>query len=327
MKKLYAPFAALLVCMLVAVAGDSSAADKIVIGVSTDSGAAVFRTIQMDGLYQAAKAAGNVQIVELNADNDTTTQYQQIKSLVDQGVDCLVVCAIDQDAILTAFDYVQEAGIPLICYDRKIDHPWVSYNVIYNSWSDANQLAEFVLSKNDGKPHKVLLTVGSLADPNGIARRDGFYDVVGSHKNLQVIEVMTEWDIDMCLTNMQNALQLHPDVWTIINVSAHMDGSIMTALDEAGLKKKVGENGHVNFASLSGDPPSLDYLQAGYTDACYIIPADMTGQAVYDAAIKLIGGEKPAEQDFILPTYPVTMETFAKLKDNIWTIKYANLLK
>lgn len=327
MKKLSALLAILSLCT-VAVAGNASGADKkIVIGVSTDSGAAVFRTIQMDGLYKAANAAGNVQIVELNADNDTTTQYQQIKSLVDQGVDCLVVCAIDKDAILTAFDYVQEAGIPLICYDRKIDHPWVLYNVIYDSWSDANQLAEFVLSKNDGKPHKVLLTVGSLADPNGIARRDGFYDIVASYKNLQVIEVMTEWDIDMCLTNMQNALQLHPDAWTIINVSAHMDGSIMTALDEAGLKKKVGQQGHVNFASLSGDPPSLDFLQEGYTDACYIIPADMTGQAVYDAAIKLIGGGTLAEKDFVLPTYPVTMETFGKLKKDIWTIKYADLLK
>lgn len=301
--------------------------DKITIGVSTDTSMTVFREVEMMGLYTAAEEAGNVEIIELNADDDTTTQYTQIKSLVDQGVDVLVCCAIDQDAILTAYDYAHAAGIPVINYDRRVEHEAVKYNVIYDSYSDATQLADFILSVDDGEEHTILLTVGSLADPNGIARRDGFKEALAEHENLKIVEVMTDWDIDKCLTNMQNALQANPDPWAVINVSAHMDGACMQALEEVGLKNKVGEEDHVYYASLSGEPPSLQYLQEGYTDAIYVIPADTCGQAVFDAAMKLVNGEELESDQYSLPTFPCTMDDFEELKDSIWTYVYADMLE
>ena len=100
-------------------AGDSASTpegETIRIGVSTDTATTVFRKVELMGLYSAAEAAGNVEIIELCADDDTTTQYTQFKSLVDQGVDVMVCCAIDQDAILTAYDYAQAAGVPVINY-------------------------------------------------------------------------------------------------------------------------------------------------------------------------------------------------------------------
>lgn len=307
----------------------AAAEDKkeIVIGVSVDSGAAVFRKIELMGLYDAAKEAGNVKIIELNADNNTTTQFAQIKSLVDQKVDVLVACAIDKDAVLTAFDYAQDHNVPIIAFDRKVDHPQVFYSVVYDSFSDAQQLAKFIVSKDDGKPHTVFLTVGSLTDPNGIARRDGFYDVVKSHPNLKVVEILTDWDVNKALSNTQNALQLHPDVWAAANVSAHMTGSIMRALDEAGRKKKVGEDGHVIYVDLSGDPPSMDYLREGYTDASFIIPAEKAGKAIFDAAMLLANGKKPAETVFNLPTWPLLPSEYEAKRDQVWSIKFADLFK
>lgn len=314
--------------LMTASAVTASAEDeKITIGVSTDTSSTVFREVEMMGLYSAAEEAGNVEIVELCADDDTTTQYTQIKSLVDQGVDVLVCCAIDQDAILTAYDYAQAAGIPVINYDRRVEHEDVKYNVIYDSYSDAQQLAEFILSKDDGEEHTILLTVGSLADPNGIARREGFEETLEGHDNLKIVEVMTDWDIDKCLTNMQNALQVNPDPWAVINVSAHMDGACMQALEEVGLKHKVDEEGHVNYASLSGEPPSLQLLQDGYIDSIFVIPADMCGQAVFDAAMKLVDGEELESDEYDLPTFPCTLETFDELKDTIWTYVYADKLE
>jgi ABC-type sugar transport system substrate-binding protein len=300
-----------------------------VIGVSTDSGRASFRKIELDGLYKAAKAAGNVKILEMNADENTSTQNAQIKAMVDQKVDAIIVCAIDKDAIQSAFDYVQDNKIPLILYDRAVQHPWVSYTVAYDSWSDAQQLAKFIESKNDGKPHKIFLTVGSLADPNGIARRDGFYSIISKSKypNLQVIEIMTDWDVNKCLTNMENALQVNPDVWAVINVSAHMDGSCYRALQEKGLMIKRGEKGHVFYASLSGDPPSLDFLQKGYTDAVYIIPAEMCGGKLFEAAMKLIKGEPLESKSYMLPTWPLLPNEFAAKKDKVWSVIYADLIK
>lgn len=60
--------------------------DKIVVGVSTDTATTVFRQVELMGLYDMAETNGDMEIIELNADSDTTTQATQFKSLIDQGV-------------------------------------------------------------------------------------------------------------------------------------------------------------------------------------------------------------------------------------------------
>lgn len=308
-------------------APSEDAGKTIKIGVSTDTATTVFRKVELMGLYSAAEAAGNVEIIELCADDDTTTQYTQFKSLIDQGVDVIVCCAIDQDAILTAYDYAQAAGVPVINYDRKVEHENVFFTAMYDSYSDAKQLAEYLLSVDDGEEHTIFLTVGSLADPNGIARREGFQETIAAsgHTNLKVVEIMTDWDVDKALTNMQNALQVYTP-WAVANVSAHMDGSCYQALEEAGLKIKRGEEGHVYYTSLSGEPPAVAYMEEGYTDKIFVIPADTAGGAIYDAAVKLVNGETLESDTFYMPTFGVGPDELEAKSDEIWTVKYADML-
>ena len=308
-------------------APSEDAGKTIKIGVSTDTATTVFRKVELMGLYSAAEAAGNVEIIELCADDDTTTQYTQFKSLIDQGVDVIVCCAIDQDAILTAYDYAQAAGVPVINYDRKVEHENVFFTAMYDSYSYAKQLAEYLLSVDDGEEHTIFLTVGSLADPNGIARREGFQETIAAsgHTNLKVVEIMTDWDVDKALTNMQNALQVYTP-WAVANVSAHMDGSCYQALEEAGLKIKRGEEGHVYYTSLSGEPPAVAYMEEGYTDKIFVIPADTAGGAIYDAAVKLVNGETLESDTFYMPTFGVGPDELEAKSDEIWTVKYADML-
>ena len=301
--------------------------DKIVVGVSTDTATTVFRQVELMGLYDMAETNGDMEIIELNADSDTTTQATQFKSLIDQGVDVIVCCAIDQDAILSSYDYALSKGVPIINYDRKVEHEGVAFTAMYDSYSDAKQLAEYLLSVDDGEEHTIFLTVGSLADPKGIARREGFEETIANsgHDNLKVTEIMTDWDVDKALTNMQNALQVETP-WAVANVSAHMDGSCYQALEEAGLKIKRGEEGHVYYTSLSGEPPAVAYMEEGYTDKIFVIPADTAGEQIYNAAKALANGEELESDVFYMPTFGVAPDELEEKADEIWTIKYADLL-
>ena len=210
---------------------------------------------------------------------------------------------------------------------RKVEHENVFFTAMYDSYSDAKQLAEYLLSVDDGEEHTIFLTVGSLADPNGIARREGFQETIAAsgHTNLKVVEIMTDWDVDKALTNMQNALQVYTP-WAVANVSAHMDGSCYQALEEAGLKIKRGEEGHVYYTSLSGEPPAVAYMEEGYTDKIFVIPADTAGGAIYDAAVKLVNGETLESDTFYMPTFGVGPDELEAKSDEIWTVKYADML-
>ena len=80
------------------------------------------------------------------------------------------------------------------------------------------------------------------------------------------------------------------------------------------------------YTSLSGEPPAVSYMEEGYTDMIFVIPADTAGQAIYDAAVKLANGETLESDTFYMPTFGVAPDELEAKSDDIWTIKYADLL-
>jgi ABC-type sugar transport system substrate-binding protein len=108
-----------------------------------------------------------------------------------------------------------------------------------------------------------------------------------------------------------------------------MDGAVTTALSEVDRLIPAGEEGHVNFVSLGGEPPGLQTALDGYTDVFMVIPFDEMGAAIYDAIMTIKDGGTPAEDAYYCGTYPVTQED---LKDDailseIFAYKYRDMLE
>jgi len=307
-----------------ATAAPAPAAKHLKIGIATDAGYGA-RKIEVMGIYTGAKADGN-EVIEQNADNDSSKQDQQIKALVDQGVDAIVVCAVDMNAVQTSLNYAASKGVIVTLYDRFVDNPNVKFTGGYNSYSDGVMAGKALASFDDGKPHVVFELVGNLADTNALARRDGFHQVIDAHKNLQIVQILTDWDFNKALTGVENALQKHPDVWGIYNASGHMGGSIKTALQEAGKLHKVGEAGHVYWTSIGEEPPAPAIALEGYVDAILPIPMDQIGTAIYEAIKTLAAGGKLVSTKFYAETYQVNAADIQKAYPDIWSVKYASIM-
>ncbi len=279
------------------------------------------------GIYESADEDGNVTVIEQNADNDSTKQIQQVKALVDQGVDAIVVCAVDMNAIQTALDYAASKGVIVTLYDRFVDNPNVQFTGGYNSYNDGVLCAKELMKFDDGEEHLVIELVGNLADTNALARRDGFHSVVDPYENIEVVQVLTDWSTDEALTGVANALQKHPEVWGIYNASSHMDGSIQTALTEADKLFKFDEEGHIYWVSLGEEPPGPQIFKDGYVDVACDIPFDQMGAQIYEAIIKLHAGEELVSDVFYCKTYPITQETIGEMYDEMWANRYADVLQ
>lgn len=63
----------------------------------------------------------NVKVMIANADDDTRQQIRQIDSLVSEGIDLLVVSPNEAAPIAEAIARVRAKGIPVVCFDRKVD--------------------------------------------------------------------------------------------------------------------------------------------------------------------------------------------------------------
>jgi ABC-type sugar transport system substrate-binding protein len=312
-------------CAQEAAEAEEAAAEEVTIGISTDAGYPA-RMIEVIGIYEEAEKAGNVTVVEQNADNDSSKQIQQVKALVDQGVDAVVICAVDMNAIQTALNYAAEKGVIVTLYDRFVDNPNVQFTGGYNSYKDGTMCAEALLTFDDGQQHTVFELVGNLADTNALARRDGFHSIIDMKGNFEVVQILTDWATDEALTGVKNALQNHPDVWGIFNASSHMDGSIQTALSEAGLLFKHDEEGHVYWVSLGEEPPGPEIFKDGYVDVALDIPFDQMGAQIYKAIMKLLDGEELVSDVFFCETYPITQDTIDTDYEKMWAVRYADKL-
>ena len=303
-----------------------AAEKEITIGIATDAGYPA-RKIEVLGIYQEAKKTTNVKVIEQNADNDSSKQIQQVKAMVDQGINAIVICAVDMNAIQTAIDYADSKGVIVTLYDRFVDNPKVKFTGGYDSYADGVLCANELLKFDDGKDHVVFEMVGNLADTNALARRDGFHSVIDSHTNLKIVQILTDWATDKALSGVQNALQKNPDVWGIFNASSHMDGSIQTALKEAGKLFKATEAGHVFWVSLGEEPPGPQIYKDGYVDVACPIPLDQMGVKIYEAIMKLIKGETLAANKFYCVTYPITQAQVGTEFDKMWANVYAEFMK
>jgi len=289
------------------------------IGVSLD---ALFlgRQAEMEGVRAAAKEKG-IKLIESVADNDAQQQNAQIESFINQKVDAILVVAVDNTAILTAIDAAKAAGIPVITFDRKVTHEWVSYHSGLDSYSDGKACGEYVKSQNDGQPRTILHLLGALNDDNAIQRRDGFEDALKGEKNLTIIQEPTDWNADKALNAVTNALTAYPDLWAIQVPSDFMQDSIKTAIQEAGKLKKAGEAGHIIVCTIDGAEPGYRATVEGWTDAVVALPLADLGRGALEAAYTVLTGGKLTVTDQRFPGTLYTYQNIVENKDKVWGSK------
>jgi len=289
---------------------------QIVIGVSLDK-LFLGRQAEMSGVRDAAKKLGVV-LWELVADNDPQLQNTQIESFITKGVDGIMIVAVDNKAILTAIDKAKAAGIPVVTFDRKVEHEWVAYHAGLDSYADGKACGEYVKSQNDGKPHLVLELLGALNDDNAIQRRNGFDDALKGETNLTIVQEPTDWNADKALSAVANTLTAHPDLWAIQVPSDFMQDSIKTALQEAGKLHKAGEPGHIIVTTIDGAEPGYRATVEGWTDGVVALPLFDLGRSALENIVKVIQGGTPAVKDQRFPGTLYTYQNAEQNADKIW---------
>jgi putative multiple sugar transport system substrate-binding protein len=129
--------------------------------------------------------------VELQyAGDDIPTQSQQVDQMITQGVDALIIAAIDGTALSSQLQAAADAGIPVISYDRLIrDSENVDFYVSFDNFAvgvaQANALLTGLGVKNDDAPDgtatgpfNIELFAGSLDDNNAHFFFDGAMSIL-----------------------------------------------------------------------------------------------------------------------------------------------------
>lgn len=117
------------------------------------------------------------------AEDDIAAQTQQLETMIAQEVDCLVIAAIDSEALVNVLTQAKEAGIPVISYDRLLmSTDAVSYYASFDNEGVGRKIGEYIEEaaglKDATEPQTIEFFMGSPDDNNAVLLHKGVMSVL-----------------------------------------------------------------------------------------------------------------------------------------------------
>ena len=318
----------------VPVLADDAAAEGGKIGISMPTQS--LERWNRDGSYleEQFKAAGYD--VELTySDNETDRQVNDIQNLISDGVNLLVVAAIDGEALNTVMDEAKDAGIPVISYDRLIKSDAVSYYISFDNYTVGTLQGQYVIDTLDldnagDKTYNIEFTAGDPADNNAGYFFNGAYDTLKPYLDAGTLNVVSgqtdfdsvataQWDTQTSLERMQNILaSYYADGKTQLDVALCSNDSTALGVENALAASYTGE-----YPIITGqdcDTPNVKNLVAGKQAMSVFKDTRALASAVVKMVDSIMKGEEPEVNDTesydngtgVIPTYlcdPVVVTT------------------
>ena len=256
-------------------AEDGAAGGKIGISMPTQS----LERWNRDGSYLQKQFEDAGYEVELTySDNETDRQVNDIQNLISDGVNLLVVAAIDGEALNTVMDEAADAGIPVISYDRLIKSDAVSYYISFDNYTVGTLQGQYVVDSLDldnagDKTYNIEFTAGDPADNNAGYFFNGAFDVLKPYIDAGTLNVVSRqtdfdsvatpaWDTQTALERMQNILASYYADGTQLDVALCSNDSTALGVTQAIESDYAGSN-TVLITGQDGDEANLANIVDG----------------------------------------------------------------
>ncbi len=268
---------------------------------------ALFFTQMNEGAQRKADALG-VDLVIFNANNDPAAQNNAIETYIAQGIDGLVVVAIDVNGIMPAVEAAAAAGIPVVAVDAILpEGPQVAQVGVDNALA-GKMIGEFFLERTKGED-TALGVVGALNSFIQNVRQKGFEDVVAGAPGVTMAGVVDGRNVqDNAMSAAENLMTANPGLTAIYATGEPALLGAVAAVESQGRQDRV------RIVGWDLTPSAVAGIDAGHVlGVVQQDPAGM-GAAAVEAALKASRGEAVAKQ-IAVPVTIVTRENVDGFRD------------
>lgn len=226
----------LLVALVVVVALSFGASYTIGLSLSTLDNP-FFVTLR-DGALDQGRNLG-VTVLVADAMDSPAKQLSDIEDLIQQRVDLIIINPTDSDAIVTAVEEANRAGIPVITVDRGSGGGVVVAHIASDNIAGGRMAGEF-LAELIGGEGRVIELQGILGTSAARDRGTGFAEAMANFPNIKVVARQTaNFNRAEGLVVMENLLQAHPDIAGVFAQNDEMALGAIEAIRAAGLLDEI----------------------------------------------------------------------------------------
>lgn len=256
-----------------------------------------WREAMINDMRIEASNYDDVEIVIKDAQNNNETQIQQIRDLIRQKVDVLIISPYQSEPITAVAEEAYRAGIPTIITDRKVNTDQ------YTSFVGANNYEIGLAAGNYAAhylpPDAIILEIWGLTQTSPAQERHkGFVDALREREDLSFRKIEGQWLVDTARMELRKLE--HPG--QIDFVYAHNDMMAIAAREYfmAWDSVKGRDLRIIGVDAVAG--AGLEAVEDGRINASFLYPTG--GEQVVRTAMRIIQGE-PVDKFIPLRTAPV----------------------
>lgn len=250
----------------------------------------------------------NVTMVTTDGNADVVKQSSDIRDLVAQGCDVIVMSPVESGGLVNAVEEAAREGIPVIVLDRDVYTKEKTVFIGQSNYNLGKGVAQVLVDKLGGKGN-VLEITGLLGSSPAIGRHDGFMDVIKEYPDITVLaQGDGEWIREPAVKLMEDWLTAYPEIDAVYSHAEESSWGAQLAIIRAGRE----DEGILHFTS-DGSNEGFRSVKSGEfaADGNYTPYIGQLG--IRAALMTLMGQEIPGTEEYeygkqhVLPDLPVVV--------------------
>ncbi len=278
------------------------------IGVSIAQVDDVFLAQMRDYMSAHAKELPDVTLQFEDAQGDVVRQLNQVQNFTAQGMDAIIVNAVDTAATAKMTVNAQQAKIPLVYVNRRPEFKEVPAGVGYVGSDEikAGEIQMRYLAEQMGGKGNLAIMLGLLSNNATHNRTLGVKNVLKDYPNIKIVEEQSaEWQRSKAIDLMNNWIVSGTKIDAVAANADEMAIGAAMAISQAGMQP--GKD--ILVAGSDGGAAGLDAVRKGLL----LVTAyqDNKGQAVgsVDLAVKMVKKE-PYTAELTIPYQQITKANY-----------------
>jgi len=262
--------------------------DRVQIGITFDT-FVLERWIRDRDVFVYTATQLGADVIVQNANGDVERQVAQIEEFVRQGKDAIVIVPVDSYALREVIGQVNNAGIPIISYDRLIQNVRTDLFITVNSRMVGMEMAA-VLKEQLPDGGNVVMITGPEKDTNSRMVAEGFREALRRSNLIIIDEIMVRtWTPEYGLHAANEALDRHNQIDAIMSGNDGLAGFVVQALSQRQLA------GTVLVTGQDADIEACQRVVEGTQVMTVYKPIEPLAARAAEFAVRLANGEELLE--------------------------------
>lgn len=256
------------------------------IGFSQCIGSDLWRRTMLDEMKMELSLHPGVRFIYADADGNSRKQVQQVKDMVDQGIDILIISPNEAQPLTGIVEQTYNKGIPVIVIDRKTASTLYTAYVGADNVEIGRMAGEYMgnLLKRKGNVIEIMGLPGSSP---AIERERGFADGLKKFPNVRIVrQLYGDWLKDHAETQLSQTASQLPVVDAIFAHNDVMASGARAILNTRHIGKKIRL---IGVDALPGEGGGLQMIDSKIIDASLLYPTG--GKEAIVTAFKILNKE------------------------------------